>query len=126
MNNAFLTLLGFAQKAGKLVAGEDTVHIALKKKKVKLLIVAGDASDNTKDRANQWKASFGVELLDVLDKDTLSQAIGKSNRALIGVIDQGFATQMLKLYSSLKTSDTENTLDSESGLDADSKEKTGE
>jgi len=124
MNNAFLTLLGFAQKAGKLVAGEDTVHIALKKKKVKLLIVAGDASDNTKDRANQWKASFGVELLDVLDKDTLSQAIGKSNRALIGVIDQGFATQMLKLYSSLKTSDTENTLDSESGLDADSKEKT--
>ncbi len=126
MNNAFLTLLGFAQKAGKLVAGEDTVHIALKKKKVKLLIVAGDASDNTKDRANQWKASFGVELLDVLDKDTLSQAIGKSNRALIGVIDQGFATQMLKLYSSLQTSDTENTLDSESALDADSKEKTGE
>jgi len=126
MNNAFLTLLGFAQKAGKLVAGEDTVHIALKKKKVKLLIVAGDASDNTKDRANQWKASFGVELLDVLDKDTLSQAIGKSNRALIGVIDQGFAIQMLKLYSSLKTSDTENTLDSESALDADSKEKTGE
>jgi len=126
MNNAFLTLLGFAQKAGKLVAGEDTVHIALKKKKVKLLIVAGDASDNTKDRANQWKASFGVELLDVLDKDTLSQAIGKSNRALIGVIDQGFATQMLKLYSSLKTSDTVNTLDSEGALDADSKEKTGE
>mgnify|MGYP001296028926 CR=1 FL=1 len=126
MNNAFLTLLGFAQKAGKLVAGEDTVHIALKKRKVKLLIVAGDASDNTKDRANQWKASFGVELLDVLDKDTLSQAIGKSNRALIGVVDQGFATQMLKLYSSLKTSETENTLDSESALDADSKEKTGE
>jgi ribosomal protein L7Ae-like RNA K-turn-binding protein len=96
MNQAFLTLLGFAQKAGKLVAGEDTVHIALKKKKVKLLIVAGDASENTKDRANQWKTSFGVEFLEVFDKETLSQAIGKSNRALIGVTDQGFATQMLK------------------------------
>lgn len=126
MNNAFLTLLGFAQKAGKLVAGEDTVHIALKKRKVKLLIVAGDASDNTKDRANQWKASFGIELLDVLDKDTLSQAIGKSNRALIGVIDQGFATQMLKLNRAPEASESEDALVSESLLDADSMEKTGE
>lgn len=96
MSQAFLTLLGFAQKAGKLVAGEDTVHLALKKRKVKLLIVAGDASNNTKDRATQWKASFGIELLETLDKETLSQAIGKSNRALIGVTDQGFATQLLK------------------------------
>jgi ribosomal protein L7Ae-like RNA K-turn-binding protein len=93
---AFLTLLGFAQKAGKIVTGEDTVQVSLKKKKLKLLIVAGDASANTKDRANQWKVFYDVPFLCVLDKETLSQAIGKNNRALIGVTDRGFAVQLLK------------------------------
>ena len=37
-----------ATKAGKLLSGEFSVEKAIKQRKVKLVIVAGDASDNTK------------------------------------------------------------------------------
>ncbi|MEM5770693.1 MAG: ribosomal L7Ae/L30e/S12e/Gadd45 family protein, partial [Bacillota bacterium] len=40
-------LLGLAQRAGKLLSGEGTVESALRRGKVKLLIIAEDASANT-------------------------------------------------------------------------------
>lgn len=42
------TLLGFAQKAGKLVSGDDMVTAAAKKGKIRLYVVACDVGENTK------------------------------------------------------------------------------
>ena len=42
------SLLGIAMRAGKLVSGEDGTMIDLKKGKLNLVIVAEDASNNTK------------------------------------------------------------------------------
>ena len=47
-NDKVLSLLGLAKKAGKVKGGEYCVETELKKGRAKLVIVADDASDNTK------------------------------------------------------------------------------
>ena len=41
-----LTMLGFAQKAGKLAAGEAAVENFLKKQKIVLIVVSEEISEN--------------------------------------------------------------------------------
>ena len=48
MNNKFLGMLGLAKRAGKVQTGEDICSKAVKSGVSKLIIVACDASDNTK------------------------------------------------------------------------------
>ncbi len=43
-----LTMLGFGERSRNIVSGETGCRIAIQKKKAKLLIVAFDASENTK------------------------------------------------------------------------------
>ena len=43
------SLLGLAKKAGQLLSGDDTCERTIKSGKAVLVIVAGDASENTKD-----------------------------------------------------------------------------
>ena len=47
-NDKVLSLLGLAKKAGKLKSGEYCVETEIKKGRAKLVIVALDASENTK------------------------------------------------------------------------------
>ena len=51
------SLLGLAMRAGKLVSGEDGTMLDLKKNKLNLVIVATDASNNTK-KLFKDKSSF--------------------------------------------------------------------
>lgn len=48
MKHKALSLLGMAMRAGKLVTGDETVLKSVQQGKAKLVIAAGDASDNTK------------------------------------------------------------------------------
>ncbi len=48
-----LSLLGIAQKAGRVVSGEFSVEKAVKEGKACLVLVAKDASDNTKKNVSQ-------------------------------------------------------------------------
>ena len=89
-------MLGFAQKAGKIITGDDTCEMFLNKRKIKLLILAGDSSENTKEKFRFLANKHQVPLLEVSTKDELSQAIGKSNRAVIGVTDRKFSDSLLQ------------------------------
>lgn len=91
-----LTLLGFAQKSGNLLTGEDTCILHIRKGKVRVVMVAGDASDNTKRRFEGMCKSRGIPFRTVLDKETLSQAIGKHNRTVFAIEDDKFAENVLK------------------------------
>ena len=48
--NKFFSLLGLCKRAGKLVAGEVAAEQAVRKKQAFLLILAQDASKNTKKK----------------------------------------------------------------------------
>lgn len=93
----FVSLLGLAQRARQVVSGEDTVYRALVKKKVTLLIVAEDSSENTCKQWVKWSESFQVPLRFYQDRGTLGKAIGKEWRAVVGITDVGFAKAMQQL-----------------------------
>ena len=94
--NKVLSLLGLAFRSGNLVSGEFATREAVRKKAATLVIVANDASDNTKKMfANQCK-HYQVPCYCGGLKEELGHAIGKEFRASIAVTDQGFADALLK------------------------------
>lgn len=84
------TLLGFANKAGKLAIGKSAVLNSIKKEKVLLVILANDASEKLTNELGNIKS---FQLQD-LSKDDLGKVLGRSEVAIIGVCDAGFAKSM--------------------------------
>jgi len=90
MNNAY-SMISLANKAGKLVTGEDAVRNSIRNSKVKLLIIAEDASFNTKKRFQNSAAFYNVSLVIWGLKDDLGNCIGKSERSVLGITDENFS-----------------------------------
>ena len=95
--NKTLNMLGLCTKARKLVAGEFSCEKAIKSNEAKLIIVAGDASDNTKKSFSDSCAFYHVKYIEFSDKESISRAIGKNNRASLAILDDGFAKQIVTL-----------------------------
>ncbi|MBP7840063.1 MAG: ribosomal L7Ae/L30e/S12e/Gadd45 family protein [Acidaminococcaceae bacterium] len=96
MNNdrSVIFALGLAQKAGKIASGDFAVKSALKGGKVKLLIIASDASDNSKKDIYYLAGLYSVKTIEILDREQLGMAIGKAKRTAIAVLDANFANMM--------------------------------
>jgi ribosomal protein L7Ae-like RNA K-turn-binding protein len=84
--------LGFAQRAGKLISGEMAVLSALNKNRVRLILLAEDASVRTKRKFGDLSAGMGVPMTEYGSKEQLGSIIGKLPRSVIGVTDEHFAT----------------------------------
>lgn len=89
-----LSLLSLAQKAGKLVTGEESCERCLRIGKAEIVIVCEDASGNTNKKFCNKAFFYGVPFYVVLTKDELNGAIGKRNRTTAIVTDSGFAKSM--------------------------------
>ena len=95
MNNR-LSLLGLAARAGKVVSGEFAVEKSVKSGKTFLVLVAEDASANTKKNFSDMCTYYKVTLYYVGTKEELGKAIGKEYRASLAVTDRNFADAMRK------------------------------
>lgn len=93
-----LSLLGFAQKSGNIFSGENTVELYIKKNKIKLIIIPEDASKNTKEKFTSICNSRNIPYIIFSNKNEISSAIGKYNRAIFGIKDSKFAKKILDLY----------------------------
>lgn len=91
-----LSQLSMAMKAGKLVSGEFMVEKAIKSKEAFLVIVAEDASDNTKKHFNDMCAYRDIPIRFIGSKIALGKSIGKDLRANVALLDEGFAKGVLK------------------------------
>ena len=98
-NNRVLGLLGLSAKAGKICFGRDACIELIEKRKMKLVIIATDASERTKRNLEFICNSNDVKVYFYGTIDELSKAIGKSNKAIIGIKDQNFANQIEKIIS---------------------------
>ncbi len=94
------SLLGLAQKAGKIVSGELAVEKAIKSGQAKLLIIATDCSDPTKKNYRDMTTYYHVDLYEEFSKEQLGACIGKVYRAAIALTDAGFSTAVKKLLDS--------------------------
>ncbi|WP_123040085.1 L7Ae/L30e/S12e/Gadd45 family ribosomal protein [Cohnella candidum] len=89
--NKVLSRLGLAMRAGKLVSGEETVLKAIRGGEAKLVVLAKDASDNTGKKMADKCGSYGVPLVVGFTRYELGWAVGKPERVMFAVTDQGFA-----------------------------------
>ncbi|MCR5117874.1 MAG: ribosomal L7Ae/L30e/S12e/Gadd45 family protein [Lachnospiraceae bacterium] len=92
-------MLGLCTKAGKLKSGEFQTESSVKSGEAFLVIVAGDASDNTKKKFNDMCTFYETPIIEYGLKEEMAKAIGKDVRAMLAVCDEGFAKSILKIYN---------------------------
>ncbi len=94
--NKVLSLLGIAMRGRNLVSGEFQTLEAIKSGKAMLVIVAEDASDNTKKLFHDKCSFYEVEVTEFGTKEQLGRAIGKDFRSSVCVCDAGLADAIKK------------------------------
>ena len=98
IENKILGLLGLSARARKICYGNDSVLEELKKGNVYVIIIACDASDKTKKNWQYYTERNNCKLIEVSNIESLSKAIGKDNKAVIGVKDENLAKAIAKIY----------------------------
>lgn len=83
-------------KSGNLVSGEFMTEKAVKEGRACLVIVADDASANTKKMFTNMCTFYKVPIYCLSDKEQLGHAIGKEFRASLAILDQGFTKSIQK------------------------------
>lgn len=94
--NKVLSLIGLAMKAGRCTSGETMTESEVKSGRARLVIIASDASENTKKKFRDMCKFYKVPIYIYGDKDTLGHAMGKEFRASLAILDEGFADGILK------------------------------
>lgn len=94
MNDIF-QILGLAYKAHKLVSGPEVLDF-IRNKQACLVIVASDASANTKKKIINKAEYYQIPCYEMLNVAQISHSIGKNNRVAIAIIDDGFAQLIMK------------------------------
>ena len=97
--NKVCSLIGLAMKAGKVVSGEFATEKEVKTGYAQLVIVAEDASDNTKKMFTNMCEFYEVPLFIYGTKEELGHAMGKEMRASLAITDPGFAKSLTKLLN---------------------------
>ncbi|GMB08418.1 ribosomal protein L7Ae-like RNA K-turn-binding protein [Thermolongibacillus altinsuensis] len=93
-NKKWASLLGLANRARKVISGEELVVKEIQRGRAKLVILSEDASDNTKKKITDKCTFYRVPLCKVADRYELGWAIGKGARVVVAVIDEGFAKKL--------------------------------
>lgn len=97
INKKILGLIGLSAKAGKICFGSDSVEMQIKKKKINLVIIAENSSERTKDKFKKISQENGIPYIIIGEIDELSKAIGKSNKAIIGIKDLNLSKEIQKI-----------------------------
>lgn len=100
-----LSLLGLATRAGKTACGEFCTEKEVKSGRARLVLVAEDASENTKKKFRNMCKFYQVPVRFCFDKEQLGGAMGKELRASLAVLDDGFAESIRKKLDSAKRGD---------------------
>ncbi len=91
-----LNYLGIAKRSGNILCGTDTVVKSLSNGKIKLILVASDASANTKDKIIKKAFYYHIQVMDTISSDDLSRAVGKENLMVMALVDEGLTKAFLK------------------------------
>lgn len=88
--------LGFAKRSRSLIMGYNTCLLAMDKRKLKLLVLASDVSENTMKKLVKAATERNVVYRIYGTCDDLSQACGTMGRGVFGITDRNFANVILK------------------------------
>ena len=95
-----LSLFGLATKAGKVASGEFQTETAVKSQTAFLVVVANDASNNTKKLFQDKCSFYKIPMIFFGTKEELGHTIGKEYRASLAILDKGFAEAIINMNQS--------------------------
>ncbi|ASA96164.1 MULTISPECIES: YlxQ family RNA-binding protein [Anoxybacillus] len=90
----WVSFLGLANRARKVISGEELVVKEIQRKRAKLVILSEDASENTRKKIFDKCAFYRVPLCYVDNRHELGGAIGKGARVVVAITDEGFAQKL--------------------------------
>lgn len=94
--NKIYSLLGIAMRGRNVVSGETGTQEAVRSGSAFLVIVAGDASDNTKKLFSNKCSFYEVPYYIYGTKEELGGAMGKDLRSSLAITDDGIARAVIK------------------------------
>ncbi|MBY6036052.1 YlxQ family RNA-binding protein [Fictibacillus nanhaiensis] len=89
--------LGIAARAGKVISGEGLVVKSIQKQNAKIVLLSKDASENTKKKVTDKCLFYNIDYVWIEDRNILGKAIGKEQRVVVAVNDQGFSKRLKEL-----------------------------
>lgn len=96
-NSKILGLIGLAARARKVAFGADSVELGAQKNKVYLIILAQDSSSRTKEKFQKISEKYNIPIIITQTIEDLSKAIGKNNKAILGIEDINLASEIQKI-----------------------------
>ncbi|MBM7644387.1 ribosomal protein L7Ae-like RNA K-turn-binding protein [Scopulibacillus daqui] len=96
-NQKWASFLGLANRARKVVSGEETVLRVVRQNKAAVVILSADASERTRKTITDKCRYYNVPLRTVEDRRQLGQAIGQPARVIVAVTDKGFGDKLIAL-----------------------------
>lgn len=90
-----LSFLSLAKKSGNLKSGEFQAIEAVKTQRAGVVIIAEDASDNTKKLFTDKSNYREIPVIVFSTKEDLGRAIGKDLTASLAIVDDGMAKAFL-------------------------------
>ncbi|MBQ7247876.1 MAG: ribosomal L7Ae/L30e/S12e/Gadd45 family protein [Lachnospiraceae bacterium] len=99
MQDRFYGMLGITAKAGAAASGAYAAQAAVREGKAFLMIIASDASEQTRRDYEKLCAGYGVPAAVYGTMESLGRAIGKDVRAVIAVTDERLAENLLSRIS---------------------------
>ena len=91
-------MLGLCKRAGRVVSGAELCEKAAREGAAALLILAGDASENTKMKFRRLCLNNDIKLVETGSISLLGHAVGKEKRSVVCVTDEGFARKLTEIY----------------------------
>ena len=84
-------------RARKISFGADSVELEAQKRKVYLIILAQDSSERTKEKFQKISEKYNIPIIITQTIENLSKAIGKNNKAILGIGDINLAKEIQKI-----------------------------
>ncbi len=91
-----LKILGFAQRARKLTLGMEATLQAIRKNKVRAVILAEDLSENARHKIAAAKPASVPQYV-FGSKSAFAGALGRGETGIIGIMDDTFARSIFEI-----------------------------
>lgn len=97
MSNSYISLLGLARRAGKVEVGDEAARSACSHGTAKILLIASDSSDRTREAFEFIAESASIPHISVAEtREELGNALGKRPCAVVAICDTGFSAGIVK------------------------------
>lgn len=97
-NKAFLLFLGLIKKSGNLIEGYNMCEEALSRRKIHLIVLSKDVSENTRKKFIKYTDAQNIPVITACDKEELGKALGRKEIHVLGVTDSKMGKKLSELW----------------------------